>query len=378
MMRAAASDVRGAQARVREALAAYSPRLLAHAEYGRSEGYDESVTNGGSTAAVLTAQAMLLDGGHRDAQVQAARERLISATERQRQQRADTAQTIRALYVQALAARSEEQIQAQSMDILRSAVDLLQRQKTLGLVPENDVLRAELGVEAAGSERNSAAAALATAVAQLELLSDLKIKAQALSDPTNVLPLEVDDQNVDNSPAVTDARAMLAAARQDVEVARSERRPQVTLDASGGALGVRPQETFRDDAGGQFLVGVSFPVFDGGANAARVAGAAATADRAEAEVAQARQSVALGLRTLRIEAERAAAEGAIWQRSLPAAEDNLTLMRARYFGGGNVRLLEVLDALTQVVTAQLGIAHSRLAFQLAVGAQKQLIGESLP
>src|SRR5438046_2381184 len=82
-------DVDAASARVRAARAAYAPRLLAEGEYGRSEGFDETVTNGGSTAALLTFQATLLDGGLRNAQFAAARARLQSATAIGQQRRAD-------------------------------------------------------------------------------------------------------------------------------------------------------------------------------------------------------------------------------------------------------------------------------------------------
>src|SRR5438105_3719675 len=65
---AAGFDVDAATWRVRAARAAYAPRLFAAGEYGRSQGFDEVVTNGGSTAALLTMEATLLDGGLRDAQ----------------------------------------------------------------------------------------------------------------------------------------------------------------------------------------------------------------------------------------------------------------------------------------------------------------------
>src|SRR5262245_17390427 len=76
----AAFDVDAATARLRAARAAYVPRVLATGEYGRSEGFDEAVTNGGSTAALLTLETTLLDGGLRDAEFAAARARLQSAT----------------------------------------------------------------------------------------------------------------------------------------------------------------------------------------------------------------------------------------------------------------------------------------------------------
>src|SRR5262249_25362973 len=77
---AALADVAAANAGVRAARAAYWPRLQAQAQYGHSEGYDVVVTNGGVTALGVGIEAPLLDGGLRDAELDAARARLRSAT----------------------------------------------------------------------------------------------------------------------------------------------------------------------------------------------------------------------------------------------------------------------------------------------------------
>ena len=63
---------------------------------------------------------------------------------------------------------------------------------------------------------------------------------------------------------------------------------------------------------------------------------------------------------------------------MPRAAENFELMRARYFGGGNVRLLEVLDALTQFVDAQLAVQRAIFAGRLVAAKQQQLVGEVTP
>ena len=105
--RAAGFDVDAALARLRAARAAYAPHLSAQAEYGRSAGFDEAVTNGGSTAALLTVETSLLDGGLRDAQFAATGARLRSAKALEQQRRADVAYAVRAAYFTAVAANAE-------------------------------------------------------------------------------------------------------------------------------------------------------------------------------------------------------------------------------------------------------------------------------
>jgi hypothetical protein len=53
-------------------------------------------------------------------------------------------------------------------------------------------------------------------------------------------------------------------------------------------------------------------------------------------------------------------------------------MRARHAGGGNVRLLEVLDALAQTTEARLAESRAVLAYRIAVATQSELLGEVSP
>src|SRR5207247_8968934 len=65
------------------------------------------------------------------------------------------------------------------------------------------------------------------------------------------------------------------------------------------------------------------------------------------------------------------------QRAVPLATEQLQLLRARYLGGGNVRLLEVLDALTQHLEARLGVPRAQRAYRLAVATEEQLLGRTV-
>jgi outer membrane protein len=376
--RAAGFDVDAAAAHVRAARAAYTPRLLAQGEYGRSQGFDAAVTNGGSTAALLTVETTLLDGGLRDAQVAAAQARLQSATALERQRRADVAFAVRTAYFVALAARTEGEIQGDNLRTLRDAVELLQRQEALGLVPHNDVLRAQLAMETARTAQRAAAAQLDTVRSELAVLIGADVAAASLTEPAAVSFREATDAMIDTSPVMTDARAAVEAARRDADAVRSEWRGHVTLTASAGALGVQPGPTFEDNGGGQFLFGVSLPLFDGGAATARIAAAVAATHSTEANLQQSRQTIAVALARAGVEARRAQADLTAWERTVPSAEEDFQLMRARYFGGGNVRLLEVLDALSQYVDARRNVPRGLLAYRLAVATEEQILGEVTP
>ena len=374
--RAARLDADAAAARVRAARAAYAPRLLARGEYGRSAGFDEAVTNGGSTAAVVTVETTLLDGGLRDAQLAAVRARLRSANALEQQRRADITFAVRSAYFAAVAARAEADIQRDSLRTLDAYGALLQRQEQLGLVPYNDVLRAQLAVETARAAARAAAAELDAAIGELSTLTGTELNASTLVEPGVMLLAPVTDALIDASPVMSDGRAAVEAALRDADAVRSEWRTRVTLTADGGALGVEPGPTFRDNAGGQFLLGVSVPLFDGGATRARIAAAVAVAHSAAASLEQSRQTLTVALGRTRVDAQRAQADLIAWQRAVPRAAENFQLMRARYLGGGNVRLLEVLDALAQHVDAGLNVPRASLAYRLAVATAAHIVGEA--
>lgn len=379
---AARFEADGARALVDAAWAAYVPRLLAQGEYGRSEGFDEVVTNGGSTATLLTVEATLLDAGTRGAQLAAARARLHAAAAIEQQRRADVTLAVRAAYFAVLGADAESAIARGQVESLQAYRVVVQQQEDRGLVPHNDVLRVQLALEAARTAQRAARAQLAAARVELETLIGSTTHWTDLAEPAAMQPVDVTaaatDALIDASPVMVDARAAVEAAQRDADAERAARWGALTLTASGGALGVEPGPTFHDHAGGQFLVGASVPVFDGGAIAARVAAAEATAHAAEATAEQTRRTLKLALARADIAAQQAQADLATWQRVVPQAADDFTVLRARYVGGGNVRLLEVLDALTQSVSARLNVPRAHLTLRVAVATQQQLLGETGP
>jgi outer membrane protein TolC len=376
--RAAGFAVQAASGRVRAAVAAYAPRLLGHSEYGVSGGFSDVVTNGGSTAAVVTVETTLLDGGLRDAHFAAARARLRSAAAIEQQRRADVALAVRTAYFTSLAARAQAGIQESTLHALGNYVVLLQQQEDLGVATHDDVLRAQLAVEAARSAQRSAEAQLETARNELGTLTGLDVPATSLTEPAPEPIVDATAAVIDASPVMVDVLAAAEAARRDADAVRSEWFGAVTLTASGGALGVRPGPTFHDNWGGEFLLGFTVPFFDGGGMTARLAAAVADANGAAAAAEQSRQEVSIALSGATVEARRAQDDVHLWEQAIPRAAEHFQLMRARHFGGGSVRLLEVLDAVAQDVDTRLNVARALLAYRLAVATQHQILGEATP
>jgi outer membrane protein len=373
-VRAALADAEAAAARVRGARAAYWPSLAAKGDYGVSKGFDRAVTNGGQTDAVVSLGATLLDGGLRSAQLAAAQGGLRSATAKAAQQRADIVFAVRAAYFQAVAADAGLAIQDDDIRMLQAYVALLERQEARGIVPHNDVLRAQLAVEAAETARRASAADRQTARQALGILAGVDVAAETLEEP-DLRFVPPSGEAVEEAPVIVDARAAAESAHREVDAVRSERRSQLRLTADGGALGVRPGPTFRDNGGGQFLLGFTLPLFDGGVIAARIGAAEATALGTDSRLEEARQTLRLALARAEADARHAEADVAAARRTTPIASEQFQLMRARYLGGGNVRLLEVLDALSVYADARLSVPRALLAYRTAVAGQGQALGE---
>ena len=377
-LQGATADVDAALAQVRAARSAYWPRVSGQAQYGHSEGYDTAITNGGVTQLGLFVEAPILDGGLRAAQLAAARARLRSSAALEQQRRADIAFAVSNAYSTGLAFRREREIRAEAVRVLTDYVDLLKRQEGLGLVPVGDGVRAELALHTARSAERAASAGLEASAHELGVLVGTPVEPTALVEPATRTLAPAGDDAIERSPTVADARAAAEAARRDADAVRSENHSRLTLSGDGGFLGVNPGPTFRDNGGGEFLVGFSIPLFDGGAVAARVAEATAKTASAEAKVDQERESLVIALTHLRSEAERARADAEAWSQTLPAAAEAFLLLRARYFGGGSIRLLEVLDALNQSVDARLAVVRARFAYRVAAASQAQLLGRIEP
>jgi outer membrane protein TolC len=375
-VQAAALDVVAAAARVRAARGAYAAKLSARGEYGVSGGFDLQVTNGGSTAALLSFEATLLDGGLRRADLAGARARLQAAEAVDRQQRSNVAFAVRSTYVAAISAWAEASIHADASRSLRDYVGVLERLEARGIVPLDDLLRSRLAEGEAEAERRGAQSDAETQRGILNLLTGAELQAADLAEPEAMRISTPTDDEIDEVPSVADARASAEAAEHDVEAARSELGAQVKLTGDAGVLGVRPRTAFRDDAGGQFLVALSVPLFDGGVAAGRIAAAQAAASSARARLEAARLTVRLDLERAGAAAEKAQADAVAARDSVPIASDHFELTRARYLGGGNVRLLEVLDALTVYRDSRLRVPRALLAYRLAVATEQQLVGDT--
>lgn len=371
------AGVDAAAAHVEEARAAYLPSLSAHAEYGRAKGYDEAVTNGGSTQAVARLESTIFDGGTRRLTLDASRARLRSARARSAQDRADLELAVRTAYATALAARAELAIGREAEAALRGYARMLGNQDRAGAATENDVLRAELAVRSQAETKRASEGTLDSARAELASLAGVEVPAAALVEYAPPPAVQTDD-DLEAAPSIVDAREAADAAERDASSIGAERFGKATLTADGGAIGVGGADTLEHRGGAQFLLGLDVPLFDGGVRARKIDAARAEERAARATLLEARRKLRLQIDEGRAELRRAEVDGAAAREASALAERNFHLSEARHLGGGNVRLLEVLDAFTQWSALRLSAVHADLALRLARARIDAALGKVTP
>jgi outer membrane protein TolC/AcrR family transcriptional regulator len=242
-------------------------------------------------------------------------------------------------------------------DTLQAATLLAQARVTL------------LGAEA---DRTTARAALATVMnaradARFVVAADSAPTAAAAQQATAALTANVDTLVARAQrlrPDVDAARDAALAATEQVRVARAARLPAVTVAGTGGYNQVRnlPQLTGRTYT---VQVGLTLPMFDGGARRAAVDAADAAADaarlRADAATTSAVNQVVASAELLRQAADRLA----VSEQLLASAVRNEEVARGRYQEGVGT-VVDLLTAQTLLFSARAQTAQVRWGWATAL------------
>jgi outer membrane protein TolC len=356
-----------------QARSTFYPDISGAGEYNQAPGYDERISNRGLTLAQVQATYTVYDGGRREAQMRAAR----------------YAQQAARLGIQAAQAQIVFDTTVAYFDLLRSDEEVTEHEKRLkrlntyvaivealqrsGRAIANDVLR----VRTTRDQEQVALAQARQARAQASIVlgslmgifgrTDLKIA------PADGLP-PMTDGNMRESPTLRAAQHQVSSARLALQAARAERYPTFKLALTSGYEGVDPPQTFTDHLGASYDGAVSVPIFDGGLITSHIQQAEAGLHFALANQRQIDQQLQRDLGDARANYRAALRQLAIVTQSKATADDAFNLDWARFLGGGNVTLFEVLDAFQQAENLHLTRLDEEFAARQAVAQARLLIG----
>ncbi len=359
---AATSDF--SQARVREMYAPFLPSVSAGIEYYQAPGYAQIITNRGLSSALLTADYTAFDFGRRLARLRAARYANEAALFGVQAVRAQIVFDTRTAYCDLLRSHhAVAELQA-SLDRLNRYVTIIEGLQRTGRAIMNDVLKvrtsrdsAELALAAAQGQERRAAVVLGS------LIGDFDHSDFELAEVPELPP--VPSGSLETNPALRAATRAIAAAAQQVKATEAERYPTVTLALTSGFLGVDPPSTINHNLGASYDGVVSVPVFQGGLITARIDEAKAQEAKAEAQRRQSEYLLKARLADARFSYEQARKQLSILTRAQPTADGSFALAWARFLGGGNVTLLEVLSDYQQAERMRLAHFDQVFAVQQA-------------
>jgi outer membrane protein TolC len=372
--RIAAQRLREAQAQRRVVVSADGELWIAPAG-----GYDPTVTDQGDERLQMVAEKRLYDGGALRARERSAEADVRVAGAQVRMTVADLDRRVREAFAGVLAGEREAAVREEGIERLRHYVDLLEARSRGGQPVTADLLNARVRLATELAARSDAEGRAADRRAELAVLMGLPPEAAlelaplpAPSAPAAGTALEASATTPPVAlPDLAAVRQEAVSAAADVDAARAERAPQVSLRADAGLWGADPLhpgaglfDRLQRDFGASLTLGVHLPLFDTGGVAARIAQAELALQRARRSVTQA--EVQAGLE--RAQARRALA-GAYEQYrlltdALPATRDAYLNAQSRYWGG-SAGYLEVLDALSATVDTAVNRTQAELAYHEA-------------
>jgi outer membrane protein TolC len=212
----------------------------------------------------------------------------------------------------------------------------------------------------------------ASTAARLNTLQNLPADAPV---PVLALPLEglalperaALDAAIDESPALLQARAEVRRAEQELESARLERRPDLTLSAQYG------ERQRRDDMVGA-MIGVNLPFFQRRRLSARVAEKEAELAAAKKKLESTRLAVAREVEDARIDLSREIDRVALYRRTIITQAQTAAEATEQAYAVGRIdfqtyvrAVLAVDEAEAEAVMREAGLPRARAKLLAAVG-----------
>jgi len=369
--------------------------LETHAQYAAFQGLGSLFSNTGfgspnTYVATLTLSQTLFQGGKVGAGIRGAHAYEEAARAQLEETRREVTYRVTQAYLNGVYAARIVDITEASQTQVNDQLHRVSLNHQVGSSADYDLLRAQ--VEAANQEPLVIAARNNRDVALLEVRRLLNVPADQpielvsglLTTPADSLPrvdLAALDLDAAGRAAIAAAQANVAFRREAVHVYHGDYYPSIKLTSSFGGQAF-PASGFPSRIGDfhedwSAAVVFSVPLFDGMRTHGAVLQAEAELSRAEAQLAQTREGVAIEIEQARAEILRAQALVAARHVTVGQAERAQHLASVRY-ANGIATALEVSDARLALEQASVNEAQATRDYLLAIAALERALGHPVP
>lgn len=376
------------EGRYRQERSAALPRLTLTASAGRASDRAQRAMFGEFAELIPTMQderraqlglsQALFTWGQVGAAIRAAQVALATADDRLRRARQAVRRDVTAAFYDVLLAREMADIARESLAQRQRHLAEAERRLELGTATEYDVLAARVAVDNARPEVIRADNLLAIARANLRFLlaleeeveveGSLEVQLEAIPDYPQVL-----DTALARRPELAELANLRRMQEEVVRIARAGDKPRLDLAAGYGWRRLEAGETRGAGVSWHAGLYLSFPVFDGFKTAGQVTQARAEFRTAQLEEAQARDRIALQVRTA-VDAVGEAAAIMEASSGTVAQAERLVWMTEQGFELGVTRRLEVQDAQLALAAARANLARARRDYLVAQVTLKWVCG----
>lgn len=288
-----------------------------------------------------------------------------------------------------------------SASALRLARDNERRVRALfevGSVSRSDLLKAQVATAQAEFDSINTAQ---TVVSQRNVLAQIigvpEEKMGPVDTTLTVAPIDVDESAIQTEaaksrPDVQAAEAQLRAARASLRAAHFARLPFVSangsysfspfstfrnrqLDTSGVALPTPVITSGRNESDNSWSasLGVTLPIFTGGATESRILSSRASVLRAEDRRNALQRNLEAEVHLAVLQYQQALAQDEVARQAVASAEENLKLTQQKY-NVGSATILDLIDAQVQLQRAQSDAVSALANIRVAEAAINRVRG----
>lgn len=303
----------------------------------------------------------LFNGGRAEAQVRAAQAQLEAAEAQLATADAQTRLEVTQAYFDAQLAAELVHISQLSLENSEETLRLTQLRADVGTQAEFDVLQARVARDNQRPLLIQRESSRDLAFERLRTLLDLPSNEPLrLTTPvTSAQPRDITPQNIERIP-VQQASERLNAAREQVDAAKAQRWPSISVNSQYGLVAYSREflpslNSFRDN----WTIGaaLSIPIYTGGRIPAEIDLARAGVLEAQAQLDQTVEAARLDLESALAELRRAQAQWEATASTIAQAERAYDIARLRYREGVSIQL-EIENARLQLEQARANRAQA--------------------